>query len=397
MRILFVTPQPPHPSQGGAAIRNWHLMDAALKAGHRTDLLTFGLFRSHDGESDVLPMRPRGTRNATDRLWDLVTQRRPDLISRLGAETLRPCVARLVNEHHYDAVQIEGLEMWPALPAMNIPAIYDAHNAEATLQRRIARQAARDRHFARAAYSITQVCLLQMYERSVIERAAATIAVSASDAAALRGLAPRSPVDVVPIGVDTAYFAPDAVAPTPDTTFDVLFTGTMGYHANLDAALWFARIVWPRIRAMKPDARFGVVGHGPTAAIQELHGRDGITVTGAVRDDRPYMAGAGIYVLPIRVGAGMRVKLLNAMSMGCAVVATPAACEGIAAIDDEHLVIAEPDSARFATAVLAQLDNGTRRKQLGKAARTHMQASYEWSLCTPKLLEVYARLERDYA
>lgn len=397
MRILFVTPQPPHPTQGGAAIRNWHLMDAAAHAGHHVDLLTFGLFRPHDGEPSVRPTTARRAPRAVGRLRDLATQRAPDLVTRLGAEMLRPCIARLVNEHRYDAVQIEGLEMWPALPAIDIPAIYDAHNAEATLQRRIARQAARDRRFARAAYSFTQARLLRAYEGKVLERAAATIAVSASDAAALRGLAPRRAVDVVPIGVDTTYYAPDAVAPVPDTMFDVLFTGMMGYYANIDAALWFTRAVWPRIRAMRPEARLGIVGRGPTAAISRLHRHEGITVTGAVEDDRMFMAGAGIYVLPIRVGAGMRVKLLNAMSMGCAVVATPAAIEGVSVAAGAHLVTAASDGAQFAAAVTALLDDEARRCRLGAAARAHMRASYEWSVCTPTLLDIYARLERGDA
>jgi polysaccharide biosynthesis protein PslH len=100
-------------------------------------------------------------------------------------------------------------------------------------------------------------------------------------------------------------------------------------------------------------------------------------------------------VLPIRVGAGVRVKLLNAMSMACAVVATPAASEGIVAADGTHLIAADADADRFAAAIIRLLGDPMRRRTLGDAARTHMRATYEWARCTAPLLALYDRLARD--
>jgi polysaccharide biosynthesis protein PslH len=395
MRILFIAPQPPHPTQGGAAIRNWHLMEAARNAGHRVDLLTFGLFQSDDGNGCSAPPMLSGGRPLMRRVSDLVRNPEPDLAHRLGAGALRETVRRLTTQHHYDLIQVEGLEMWPSLPETDIPLIYDAHNAEATLQQRMARQAVRDRNPPRAIYSAIQTQKLRRYEGAVIRAAAATIAVSRADAAALERLAPGRSMDIVPIGVDTDYFDRCAVSSTPETAFDVLFTGTMDYRANADAAAWLIRAVWPRIRAAKPGARLGIVGRGPSPSLRQHDGRNGVTVTGAVADDRPYMAGAAVYVLPIRVGAGVRVKLLNAMSMACAVVATPAASEGIVAVDGTHLVAADADATRFATAILRVLDDPLRRRALGDAARAHMRATYDWARCTAPLLALYDRLAGD--
>src|SRR5258708_35370740 len=112
MRILFVTPQPPHPTQGGAAIRNWHLIDAAKQAGHQADLLTFGLFRPHDGEQLTLPANARAARGVLERVRDLAIGHAPDLVTRLGAEALRPHVDRLIRERRYDVIQVAGLELW---------------------------------------------------------------------------------------------------------------------------------------------------------------------------------------------------------------------------------------------------------------------------------------------
>jgi polysaccharide biosynthesis protein PslH len=109
------------------------------------------------------------------------------------------------------------------------------------------------------------------------------------------------------------------------------------------------------------------------------------------------MMNAAVYILPIRFGAGVRVKLLNAMSMACAVVATPAASEGIVAVDGTHLLAADVDACAFAAAVIRLLEDPTRRRALGDAARAHMCAAYDWALCTPALLAVYARLARNNA
>jgi glycosyltransferase involved in cell wall biosynthesis len=395
MRMLFITPQPPHPTQGGAAIRNWHLIEAAKEAGHSVDLVTFGLFQSHDGAACSAPSSSPNGRSLIRRITDLVRSPAPDLAHRLGADALRRTVNDLITHRRYDLIQVEGLEMWPSLPDTDIPAIYDAHNAEATLQQRMARRALRDRNPPRAIYSAIQMRKLRRYEGAVIRRAAATIAVSRADAAALERLTPGRTVEIVPIGVDTAFYDPCAVSATRETAFDVLFTGTMDYRANADAAAWFVRSVWPRVRAAKPGARLGIIGRGPSASLRQHDGQNGVTVSGAVADDRPYMAGAAVYVLPIRFGAGVRVKLLNAMSMACAVVATPAACEGITAIDGTHLLVADTHADRFAAAILRVLDDPVRRRVLGESARAHMCATYDWARCTPQLLAIYDRLARD--
>lgn len=394
MRILFVTPQMPHPTEGGAAMRNWHLIQAAAMAGHTVHLITPDHFRASLGApSEALNLHAY-QRTLARRVRDLVLSREPDLAHRLGAHRLRPEIACRCLDGAYDLIQVEGLEMWPSIPAGDLPVIYDAHNAEATLQERMARQAWRDRRFVRAAYSAMQARKLRRYEAGAMRRARVTLAVSDADAAQLHRLAPNATVKIVPIGVDSAYYAPDLPPITVPPT-DVVFTGTFGYRANDDAAGWFVRQVWPRIRRARLDARCALVGRNPGAQLRACDGQDGITVTGSVPDDRPYMAAASVYVLPMRFGAGVRVKLLNAMSIGCAIVATPAACEGIAVSDGNDVVVAPADPASYAAAVLALLDDPRRRVALGCAARALVSARYDWSVCTPALLAVYADLERN--
>ncbi len=394
MRILFVTPYMPHPTQGGAAIRNWHLMHAAAEAGHVVHLITPDYFR----EGPNAPLQPLTVpafrRTIVHRLRDVVWSREPDLAHRLGAHRLRSEITRRCRANRYDVIQIEGLEMWPSVATRDVPVIYDAHNTEAVLQHRMAVQAWRDRTLIRAFYSALQARKLRHYESNVMRHAMCTIAVSDSDAVALRKLEPAATVFTVPIGVDTAYYSREhAGAPVPAT--DVVFTGTLDYRSNEDAAEWFARYVWPHVRRARPDARCAFVGRNPSARLRAYHGHDGIAVTGSVPDDRPSMAAAAVFILPIRFGAGVRVKLLNAMSMACPIVATPAACEGIAVSDGQHVVIAAPEPERFAASVIALFNDPQRGVALGQAARTFVSEHYEWSVCTPRLLALYADLERS--
>ncbi len=392
MRILFVVPHLPHPTQGGAAIRNWHLIHAASVGGHIVHLITPDIFQAGlDGSPRPL-MLPAYRRTFARRVRDLVLSREPDLTRRLGAHRVQPEIVRRCRDDGYDLIQVEGLEMWPSIPVMDVPIIYDAHNAEATLQGRMARQAWRDHRFIRAAYSAIQARKLRRYEASVMRRARYTLAVSDADAAHLHPLDPDALVRIVPIGVDTVHYSPNAVG-TPIDQTDVVFTGTFDYRANEDAAAWFVTQVWPRIRCARPAARCALVGRNPSAKLRANNGRNGITVTGSVPDDRPFMAAASVYVLPIRFGAGVRVKLLNAMSMGCAIVATPAACEGVAILEGKEVVMVAPDATCFANSVRALLDDPKRRVALGSAARASVSERYDWSVCTPTLLAIYADME----
>ncbi|MCA1724124.1 MAG: glycosyltransferase, partial [Thermomicrobia bacterium] len=210
MRILFITPQMPHPTEGGAAIRNWHLIQAAAIAGHTVHLMTPNHFRAGlDAPPEPLNL-PAHRRTVARRVRDLVLSREPDLAHRLGARRLRPAIAHRCRDGAYDLMQVEGLEMWPSVPAGDVPIIYDAHNAEATLQERMARQAWRDGRFVHAAYSMMQARKLRRYEAGAMRRARVTLAVSDADAAQLRRLDLGATVKVVPIGVDCAYYAPGA-------------------------------------------------------------------------------------------------------------------------------------------------------------------------------------------
>ena len=159
--------------------------------------------------------------------------------------------------------------------------------------------------------------------------------------------------------------------------------------ANRDAVMHFLAEVWPAIRAARPDVRFFAVGQDPPRELVELAERDTqIVVTGYVTDIRDFIARAAVYVVPLRVGGGTRLKVLDAMAMGKAMVSTSLGCEGIGVTPGEHLLVADTPQA-FADATLTLLADPQRRMALGRAARALVEREYSWPVVGRRLVDSY--------
>jgi glycosyltransferase involved in cell wall biosynthesis len=167
-----------------------------------------------------------------------------------------------------------------------------------------------------------------------------------------------------------------------------VFTGKMDYRPNWDAALWFARDILPRIRAARPEARFVVAGQKPPNTLLKLNGSNGVVVTGAMDDVRPLIAGAAVYVAPLRLGGGTRFKLLEAMALARPVVSTTLGAEGFAVRSGRELLLADAP-ADFAAAVLALLSQPAQAERLGRAGRSFVEAGYDWRAIIPRLEAAY--------
>jgi sugar transferase (PEP-CTERM/EpsH1 system associated) len=194
---------------------------------------------------------------------------------------------------------------------------------------------------------------------------------------------PGARVEVLQNGVDFDHFAPSGDAAREPST--VVFTGVMSYEPNVDAVLSFAAAGWPRVRSALPDARFLVVGRTPTPAISSLHDRDGIEVTGAVADTRPYFSRASVAVAPLRIARGIQNKVLEAMSMSLPVVASPAAARGIRG--DAPLILADSPE-RTGDEVLSLLREPARASEIGAASRAFVRQHHRWEAVHARLDEL---------
>src|SRR6516162_8663932 len=194
-------------------------------------------------------------------------------------------------------------------------------------------------------------------------------------------------VVTLPNGVDTEMFSPDRFPSSATNTMeaDFVFTGAMDYPPNVEAVKWFAREVFPHVRAAVPGARFVVVGSRPTSDVRRL-AADAITVTGRVESVAPYLARARVAVAPLRLARGVQNKVLEAMAMAKPVVVSPGALTGIGASSGEHLVCA--DSANdWVDACVDLATNAERAHRLGQNARRLMVERYSWDA-------QFARLDR---
>jgi sugar transferase (PEP-CTERM/EpsH1 system associated) len=235
---------------------------------------------------------------------------------------------------------------------------------------------------------------LLAWERQVALSFSRSFFVSAPETADFHRMAPESSsrVGVLSNGVDGQYFSPDRDYPNPfnDGVPRLVFTGAMDYRPNIDAVVWFAREVMPRLRSSFGPVGFCIVGSRPAPEVQALAADDGVQVTGRVDDVRPYMAHAGVIVAPLRIARGIQNKVLEGMAMAKTVICTPQGLEGIAAEPGQDLLVAaDPDG--YASTCCRVLRGDI---DLGGAARRCMLARYDWAACLAVLDDVYADIDR---
>jgi glycosyltransferase involved in cell wall biosynthesis len=285
---------------------------------------------------------------------------------------LRALVDRAVSDWRPD-VAIVGHDMaaaWAAELPPGLPAVLTCHNLTWRWYESLARRADPARALLLRAEA-------WRYRRHVIEllpRFHAAVAVSTIEAEELRALG-GGRVELIPTGVDTRELRPAPEQPGPPR---LLFTGTMSYLPNYQGIVWFAREVWPLVRRELPGALLDVVGKGPPPDVLELDGHDGIAVHGFVDSMSPFFARTQVVVVPILAGAGIRVKIVEAMSAGRAIVSTSLGCEGLAGLEDgRHLSVAD-EPGPFADAALRLLQDAGLRQRMAADARELAERAYDW-------------------
>jgi glycosyltransferase involved in cell wall biosynthesis len=211
------------------------------------------------------------------------------------------------------------------------------------------------------------------------------VVVSESDRDALAELSNRLRVVVIPNGVDYNYFAPDGSRPEIGT---VAFHGTLDWPPNVTAARYLAERIWPRVLEREAGARLLLVGRNPTAKVEALARTPSITVTGAVSDVRPWLRRAAVYACPMISGAGIKNKLLEAMALRLACVATSRALSGLKATPQRNLLVAD-DEEEFAAAIVSLIRGEERRAVLGRSGREYVCTAHSWAQVAQEYTAVY--------
>jgi len=395
VRLLFLTPRLPHPPRQGTAIRNWGLIKS-LSARHTITLLTFAdetesisaELRAACARIETIPVPP--ARPLTQRLRDLLLSPLPDLAHRLASPAFGDRLTSLLQSNSFDTLFIEGLELAPYLSSLLSPPssiIFDAHNCETLLQRRAFQSDLRSpRRWLAALYSLIQSGKLARFEAEACRRAAHVTCVSAEDSAALHAIVPTLNPTIIPNGIFLADYDWDDERQASNDK--IVFTGKMDYRPNVDAVIWFANEILPLIQRKVPQVQFVIVGQKPTEAVRKLSERQGVIVTGAVDDVRPHIAGAAVYVAPLRMGGGTRYKLLEAMALYCPIVSTTLGAEGFAVHHGRELLLAET-ADDFANAVIRLLRDQTQRYALSEGGYEFVKQC-DWQRIVPGLEKLLA-------
>ncbi len=401
MKLLILTPQLPYPPQQGTTIRNFNIIKH-LAPRHAITLVSFGTPTELANAEPLRPLcqriviAPYPARSLAQRAWTTLTSRQPDMALRLKSDKLHATVARVLREEPFDIVQVEGIEM--ARYVTNLKSqkpksklVFDEHNAEYVLQRTAFESDVRaPKRWHGALYSLIQWQKLERYERAICQRADHIVACSDTDADFIKTLLDsKSKITVIPNGVDTNHFVPsDEVCAKPLAEVAMVFAGKMDFRPNIDAMTWFAADILPRIRAEIPLAHLVIVGQKPAPRIVALKQHPGVEITGWVADTRPFVADAAVYVVPLRMGSGTRLKVLEAMAQGKAIVSTTRGVEGLACAPNHDLVLADTPAA-FAHAVVDLLRDPARRRLLGRNARALAESQYDWRTIVPAFDRVY--------
>lgn len=398
----MLTASLPYPPHQGGALRSYGILHGLAAAGHDVTLLSFHEpngsiadtpLAQYCSRIETLPP-PRRRRN--DRLRDLLLSRQPDIARRLYSTDFLNQLIQMVRETDFDLIQFEGIEIAPYLLPLRktgtkAKLVYDAFNAEAALQYAIYQVDRRNpRRWPAAVYSLIQSQRIERFEWALCSAADTVIAVSDEDARILCRFRSDGRVPVVNNGIFVSdYEMPGAELDLGEHV--LVFTGKMDYRPNVDAMDWFAENVLPEVQKAVPDTRLYIVGQKPHPRLERLRHKHHIEITGWVKDVQPFLHSADVYVAPLRMGSGTRLKILEAMAAGRAVVATTVAISGMHPAVYEASIVADTP-ASLSEAVVKLLGDPARRAELGEQARAYVRQYYDWSALIPRLLAAYKEL-----
>ncbi|MEO7144287.1 MAG: glycosyltransferase family 4 protein [Bryobacteraceae bacterium] len=391
MKILWVNSSFLHPTNRGGQIRTLEML-RQLHRRHEVHYVAFedpdqpeGMRRSPEYSTRAYPVPhhapPRGSAGFAVQAAANLFSSLPLPVSRYRSPAMAAVIRDLLAREQFDAVVCDFL-----FPALNFDrldrCVLFAHNVETAIWQRQAQTA---RNPALRWYFGRQARRMFKCERDVCRKVARVVAVSPVDAEKMRQMFGVSNATDVPTGVDVDYFAPPPESPRQA---DLVFIGSMDWMPNIDGVEYFTQEIFPLIQARRPDCTLAVVGRFPPPKIVRLAGRNpNIRVTGMVPDIRPYLWGAAVSIVPLRIGSGTRLKIYESMAAQIAVVSTTVGAEGLEIHPPNDIRIAD-DPAAFAHRCLELLDDADARRGVAEAGRRLVVSRFSWEKVTRRMEEL---------
>jgi len=380
LNVLVLDEWLPYPPDSGKRARTWNLL-RRLARRHRISLLCYGepeheasaMVRSAGIRLHVLPPLADSTGwHLYGRLLLNLFSRYPYSVTKHYTARFRARLQQLLQEEPFDLVHCEWTPYARFLGVVSeIPKLIMAHNIESQIWLRRSQQS---KTMVERAFFASQAQKMKWFEREALRRADWVAAVTPLDAAQVRGWGAPD-VSLVENGAELDYFAP---AGEPPVAHEILCLGSFDWYPNLDAAEYMVDEVFPLILARQPAARLRLVGRRPPSALEKRIAHcPGMELVGEVPDVRPHLARASVVAVPLRIGGGSRIKILEALAMGKAVVSTSIGAEGLVVRDEVHLALADIP-LEFAARTAELLNSPEKGRRLGEAGRRLVVESYSW-------------------
>jgi glycosyltransferase involved in cell wall biosynthesis len=392
MRILIVSPVLPYPQTSGFTIRVFQFLDL-LARHHEVSLLAYGGPDEEDKVAalrkicaEVAVVRPQAAATSGKRFAQfasMVSWRSYQTSSHYSLEMQRR-LDEMAARRAFDVIQVETSPLAGFRFARDAAVVLVEHDIIFELLYRMYQA---ERSPVRRLYNRLEYAKFRRDEIATWRRVDGCILTSSREVPIVRRHAPAVPVHVAPNGVDGAYFTPSSAAVDENA---IVMTGFMKTRPNIDGALFFVNDILPRVLRSKPAVKFYIVGGSPPEEIRRLVGPH-IVVTGEVADVRPYVHKAAALVVPLRMGGGTRLKILEGLSMEKPMVSTTIGAEGIDVKHREHLLIADEPSA-FADAVVHLLSNPAAGGALARAGKELVDRTYQWSAVVDRVETFYEGL-----
>ena len=388
--VLVVSAHLPYPPRWGFGTRVYQLM-RQISSRHDATLLCYAAPGDENVERlrqefpvEIVHREKRGVAGKRARQLRSLASRVPYDVWTTHSREMQRVIDRLCAEKSFDIVQLEStlLALFEFPPEARI--VIDEHNVDYEVY---ARMHETERSPLRRAFYRSQERRFERFEQRGWQEVAAVVATSEREAEIMRGHAPETPVTAVPNSVDVEYFRPDSTPVEPGT---LVFNGVLDYRPNIDGVNFLVDEVLPLVQKHRPDVRLTVVGRGSEADVKALRRRE-VDATGEVPDVRPYLQGAEIVVVPIRMGSGTRLKVVEGLAMGKPVVSTTLGCEGVNVRDGEHLLIGDT-AAAFAMQIVHLFEHPQVGEALGRAGRELTGREYSWDYAGERLEQVYQQL-----
>lgn len=392
MKILYITYENPYfPGGNGGQTRQYFLLKnlSGRHEFHYVGPLVTGeeLNKLQDIFQTVTLPQLSLLNSLTRFLAKRIPHAYPRFVQQLEGQRvlIKPLIHRVLKQHDYDLIHVEhsNIAHWLHGIANNIPKILVAQNVKTIMWERYYQQ----------ALGVEKKRLYRDYERfKAYEKKYfgdynGIVSVSDVDNELIKGLyGDETPLFIVPNGVDVDYFSPQHdLEIMPET---LVFTGSMAHPPNNEAVLYFCRKIFNKICEIKPSCRLFVVGSSPSKEVKALANGHNIFVTGFVDDTRPYIATASVVIVPLLSGSGTRLKIMESMGMGKAIVSTSIGAEGIEYTDGENIIIAD-DEELFANKVIELMNNRQKAIEIGQNARKLVEENYSWKILADRLDSVY--------